>query len=124
MLGSILVAVITILIAVILIAFFFYRKAGKLKLAYNDLAFRKSSQSVKYGKLTEQWIPFSAAFPHYPEQFRFLGNPIDGIVFDTDNEKIVFCEFKTNTSRLNEKQKKIKQIVKAGNVEWLEFNVK
>jgi len=72
--------------------------------------------------LTEQWIPFSKDFPYNSKNFKFLGQPIDGIAFEED--KIVLCEFKTNTSTLSEKQKQIKQLVESKKVEWLEFKIK
>lgn len=88
----------------------------------SELMFAKQSQSVKYGKLTEQWIPFSKEFPFDPQDFRFLGTPIDGITFDP--EGITFIEFKTATSSLSEKQKRIKELVKKGKVDWLEFKIR
>jgi len=101
--------------------FFFYKKAQSLESRFSELEFKKQSQSVKYGKLTEQWIPFSDQFPFPAEQFRFLGTPVDGIAF-TD-EGIVFCEFKTATSKLSEKQKRIKEMVKKKMVDWFELRV-
>ena len=94
----------------------------KLRTQLSELSFKKSSQSVKYGKLTEQWIPFSEDFPYSPSKFRFLGEPIDGIVFGED--AITFTEFKTASSRLNEKQRRIKELVEKGKVKWLEFRIK
>ncbi|MFH1663362.1 MAG: Holliday junction resolvase-like protein [archaeon] len=104
------------------ISYFLYLKYAELKSDFNELSFSKKSQSVKYGKLTEQWIPFSAEFPFDSASFRFLGNPVDGIAF-TDNS-VVFCEFKSNKSGLSEKQKKIKQLVLEKKVEWLEMHLK
>jgi len=101
--------------------FFLLRKIGSLRHALEDISFRKGSQSVKYGKLTEQWIPFSEKFPFPSENFRFLGNPIDGIAFNED--KIVFCEFKTHTAGLSPKQKMIKELVENKKTEWLEFRI-
>ncbi|MBU0636118.1 endonuclease [Candidatus Micrarchaeota archaeon] len=118
-----LLVLLALLIALlVLFVFWFYAKSHSLQQQLEEVLFRKDSQSVKYGKLTEQWIPFSDRFPHSPERFRFLGNPIDGIVFE-DN-KIVFCEFKTATAFLNEKQKRIRELVLQKKVEWLEFKIK
>jgi len=111
-----------LILVLLVLAVWFYRKASQLQLQLNDLSFSKSSQSVKYGKLTEQWIPFSEKFPLDPNRFRFLGNPIDGVVFADD--KIVFCEFKTASSQLNENQQRIKKLVQAQKVEWLEFKIR
>lgn len=93
-----------------------------LRRELSELRFQKSSQSVKYGKLTEQWIPFSEQFPYPAEKFRFLGEPIDGIVFEDD--EIVLCEFKASNSKLNEKQRRIKELVEKKRVKWLEFNTR
>lgn len=106
----------------LLFAFLLYRKALSLQRELDGVRFSKDSQSVKYGKLTEQWIPFAEQFPHAAERFRFIGNPIDGIVFE--DEKIVFCEFKTASSSLNSTQKKIRELVENKMVEWLEFKIK
>lgn len=79
------------------------------KKRYQDVAFHKSSLSSRYGKMTEQFMPFLKDFPYDPTNFRFLGSPIDGVQFE--DEKIIFIEFKTAGSQLNEKQRQI-----AGNV--------
>ena len=112
-----------LVISVLTIAvYLLYRKNSALRSIITELNFKKSSQSVKYGQLTEQWIPFAESFPFNAQAFRFIGNPIDGLAFTDD--KIVFCEFKTNTSGLNSMQKKIRDLVQNKQVEWLEFKIK
>jgi len=113
---------IAIVIVLLIFIIYFFKKAQSLEQSLDELAFNKSSQSVKYGKLTEQWIPFSKDAPFDPQNFRFIGSPIDGIAFD--NDKIYFCEFKTASSRLSEKQKHIKELVKNRLIEWFELNIK
>ena len=108
-------------VALFLALLFLIKKVFSLREELEDLRFRKSSQAVKYGKLTEQFIPFVESFPYNPEKFRFLGNPIDGVVFG--EEEIVFCEFKTATSGLNQNQRRIKQLVNDKRVKWLEFRI-
>jgi predicted Holliday junction resolvase-like endonuclease len=98
---------------------FLYKRVQELSEYTNTLQFSKQSQSVKYGKMSENWIPLSTRFPYDKEKFRFLGNPIDGIAFLDD--KIVFCEFKTNTSKLSHTQENIRDLVKNKKVEWNEF---
>ncbi len=88
----------------------------------SEILFSKRSQSVKYGQLTEQWIPFSKEFPFNSQNFRFIGKPIDGIVFD--DEKIVFIELKTNKSNLSDVQKRVKKLVEEKKVEWFELKIK
>ena len=110
-----------IVFLLLIFIYFLYKKADSLENQLLDLFSSKISQSVKYGKLTEQWIPFSKDFPFSSEQFHFIGNPIDGIVFCDD--RIVFCEFKTASSKLSKKQKSIKDLIEDKKVEWLEFKI-
>ena len=119
MLELLLLAVIILLIA--LLAYIYIRKK-ELEERLESLLFDKRSQSVKYGKLTEQFIPFTDEFPFDPGQFRFLGNPIDGVVFG--NDEITFCEFKTSGSKLSDRQKRVREIVEAKKVKWFEFSMK
>jgi len=98
-----------------------------LLLRYRELylkeKFNKSSMSVKYGKFIENYVPWiKKVFPNDPKKFRFIGNPIDGILFDDD--EIIFMEFKTGSSKLSEKQKKIKQLVNDKRVKWREIRIK
>jgi predicted Holliday junction resolvase-like endonuclease len=104
------------------IIFFLYRRTMELAEYASGLQFSKKSQSVKYGKMSEHWIPLSEKFPYDKEKFRFLGNPIDGIAFLDD--RIVFCEFKSSTSALSSIQKRIKKLVENKKVEWMEMRVK
>jgi len=109
-------------IALFLALVLLIKKIFSLKAELKELAFQKSSQSVKYGKMTEQFIPFTEQFPFNPEQFRFLGSPIDGLQFNED--EILFCEFKTGSSTLNQKQRRIKQLVEEKKVKWFEFRMR
>jgi len=104
------------------LVFFLFSRLNFLERRFDELKFKKSSQSVRYGKMTEQFIPFTKDFPFDPDNFRFLGNPIDGVVFEED--KIVFAEFKTASSQLSEKQRKIRDLVKDKRIEWFEYNLK
>jgi predicted Holliday junction resolvase-like endonuclease len=110
-----------IIIILVIILFFIFKKISSLNSELEDLKFSKKSQSVKYGQLTEQWIPFSDKYPYNPQNFRFIGKPIDGVAFEED--KIVFVEFKTNTSQLSEAQRKVKDLVEKKKVEWFELRV-
>lgn len=114
--------ILTVIIVLLLVVLFFlYRSLVSLKNEVDDLRFSKKSQSVKYGQLTEQWIPFSDKYPYDPQNFRFIGKPIDGISFEDD--KIVFVEFKTNTSQLSETQRRVRDLVDNKKVEWLKFKI-
>lgn len=59
----------------------------------------RRSQSVTRGKITEHLIPYFPDFPYNPKDARFLGSPVDLVVFDGLSEgsirEIVFVEIKT-----------------------------
>ncbi|HON80639.1 MAG TPA: Holliday junction resolvase-like protein [Methanoregulaceae archaeon] len=60
----------------------------------------RRSESVTRGKVTEHLVPFFPGFPYDPRDARFLGSPVDLIVFDGLAEgrirEIVFAEIKTS----------------------------
>ena len=89
----------------------------------------KRSMSVNLGKITEHLIPFSEYFKQFnPKDARFIGSPIDLIVFDGGvDEKpeinIYFVEIKTGASALTPLQKRIRYAVEQKNVHWLPISM-
>jgi predicted Holliday junction resolvase-like endonuclease len=85
------------------------------------------SQAVTAGKVHEQLIPYLPAFPYNPKDVRFLGSPIDLVVFDGLAEgrmrRIVFLEVKTGGSRLTNRERCIRDVIQAREVEWAELRV-
>lgn len=106
-------------IAVSIILFSLWRKTVD---KFNRLKFQKHSLSTKYGKITEQFLPFLDSFPYNPSNFRFLGTPIDGIQFEED--KIIFFEFKSGSSRLTTRQNDIKKLISEKKVFFEEIYLK
>ncbi len=96
-------------------------KLAESKNSFDTMLSQKKSSEVRVGKIGENMAPFLKDWPYDPNRFRFLGNPVDGIQF-TDDE-IIFVEIKTGKSRLSKTQKKIKEIVKSGNVKFATFRV-
>lgn len=86
------------------------------------------SRSSLTGKIWEQIVSLIPGFKYNPADMRFLGSPVDYIVFKgmskRDIEKVIFLEIKTGDSKLTEQQEKVKRAVKAGKVEWREYHVK
>lgn len=85
------------------------------------------SQAVTAGKVHEQLIPYLPAFPYNPKDVRFLGSPIDLVVFDGLAEgrmrRIVFLEVKTGGSGLTNRERCIRDVIQAREVEWAELRV-
>jgi predicted Holliday junction resolvase-like endonuclease len=87
----------------------------------------KRSARVLAGKTLEKLIPFLEKFPHNPQDARWIGDPIDFVIFDGlssgEPSKITFCEIKSGEGKLTKQQEKIREIVKRKKVEWSEFRI-
>lgn len=108
-----------------------WRDAETLKWQSEMEQARKSavtqSRAVLGGKFTEQLAPFFPDSKYDPTEVRFIGSPIDMIVFPGlsrgDPEEIVILEVKTGKSaQLTAQQKKIRQLVEDGMVRWDEIH--
>ena len=81
------------------------------------------SRAVLGGKFTEQMAPYLPEFRYDPTEARFIGSPIDLIVFPGlsrgEPEEIVIMEIKTSRSaQLTPQQRKIRQLIEEGTVRW------
>jgi len=82
----------------------------------------KRSEFVLTGKVAEQLTPFLDAFTYNPRDARFLGSPIDLIVFEGMSEgsieRIVLIEVKTGRSNLSEREQQVQDAVRLGEVDY------
>lgn len=87
----------------------------------------KRSAAVVSGKVTEHLAPYMEAFPYNPKDARFLGTPVDLVVFDGMSDdalgEIVFLEIKTRSSSLSTRERRVRDAVLARRVVWKEFRV-
>jgi predicted Holliday junction resolvase-like endonuclease len=83
------------------------------------------SYDVKRGKFVEQLVPYLQNFPYNPEDVRFIGAPVDFVVFDGLSEgrdvNVVFVEVKSGKSSLNEREKRIRDAVENKRVKYVVF---
>ena len=83
---------------------------------------QKKSSEVRLGNIAEKLAPFLEDFPYEPQNATFLGQPIDYIVFE--EEEIVFIEIKSGNSKLSQKQRNIRDLVKNKCIAWKEIRIK
>ncbi len=85
------------------------------------------SRAVLGGQFSEQLAPFLPGFNYKPTECRFIGKPVDLIVFKGMDEKnieeVVFVEVKSRNSRLSSSEKKIKKAIEDKKVRWEEYRV-
>src|SRR5438876_12291917 len=85
------------------------------------------SLAVTTGKVPEQLVPYLPEFGFNPKDARFLGSPVDLLVFDglDDGElrRVVFLEIKTGGSALTGRERQVRDVVRAHQVAWEELRI-
>jgi len=75
----------------------------------------KRSSAVVTGKVYEQLAPYMPWFKYNPREARFLGSPVDFIVFDGIEGggpvTVRFVEVKSGDSRLSDRERAIKEAI-------------
>lgn len=94
----------------------------------------KKSASVRVGKEMERLVPFFSEFQYNPRDIRWLGDPVDFVIFNgyseakdvgdpTKMNEIVICEIKTGKSRVSKYERRIKELIEDKRMKWDEFRV-
>jgi len=85
----------------------------------------EKSRAILTGKFSEQISPYFPNFPYEASESRFIGSPVDFIVFKGMNEKeikeIIFVEVKTGKSKLSKQEKNLKEAIINKKVKWFEY---
>jgi len=85
------------------------------------------SRAVTRGQIYEQLVPYLPEFAFNPKDAQFLGRPVDFVVFDGLDEgelrRIVFVEVKTGAAQLSTRERRIRDAIRNGLVEWAEIRV-
>lgn len=87
----------------------------------------KRSRAVLGGQFSEQLAPYLPDFPYKPTECRFLGKPIDIVVFRGMNEKeieeVIFVEVKSGKASLSSVERKLRDVIRAKKVKWEEYRI-
>jgi len=85
------------------------------------------SLAVTAGKVHEQLVPYLPEFGFNPKDARFLGSPVDLIVFDGlaagDVRRVVFLEVKTGGAALTARERQVRAVIEAREVAWAELRL-
>jgi len=93
------------------------------------------SRAILKGEIAEQIVPFLADFKHNPSDARFIGSPIDYVIFDgyTDVKDrridrpitVILADIKTGKiAELTSEQKRIKKAIEQKRVKWETIRLK
>lgn len=96
-----------------------------------------TSRAVLKGKMAEQLAPLLPEFQYLPSDAKFLGDPVDYVIFDGYNDfrdgdgraediDVIFVDIKSGGARLTKGQQAIAQAIAAGRVRFetvrIDFN--
>lgn len=85
------------------------------------------SRAVLGGQFSEQLAPFLPNFENLPTECRFIGKPIDFIVFKGMDEKkideVVFVEVKSGNAKTSPVEKSLKETIEKKRVRWEEYRI-
>ena len=120
------VAIIVVLILIIVALLFALGRtqagvSAKVEEARRDAIGR--SRAVLGGRFTEQMAPYLPEFRYDPTEARFIGSPVDLIVFPglagDEPQEIVFVEVKAGARpRLSPREQRVRDLVEAKKVRW------
>ena len=85
------------------------------------------SRSVLGGMFAEQLAPYLPNFPFSPTEAKFIGAPIDFLVFkgmdEQRIEEVIFVVVKSGSARLNHNEHSLKDAIENRRVRWHEYHV-
>lgn len=85
-------------------------------------AIKKSTAVVK-GKVAEQLVPFGPEFGYNPRNARFLGSPVDFVIFEGltegDVTRVVFIEVKSGKyAHLSQRERQVRDAIENGECDY------
>jgi predicted Holliday junction resolvase-like endonuclease len=112
------------LAAVAVLAFLLWKRSYTRRVRRDTI---QRSLAVTTGKVYEQLVPYLPDFPFNPKDVRFLGSPVDLVVFDGLSEgavkRIVFVEIKTGGAGLSARERGVRAVVRGRHVVWTELRL-
>jgi predicted Holliday junction resolvase-like endonuclease len=85
------------------------------------------SLAVTAGKVHEQLVPYLPEFDFNPKDARFLGSPVDLVIFDGlaagNLRRVVFLEVKTGGAALTTRERQVRDVIDAREVVWAELRL-
>jgi predicted Holliday junction resolvase-like endonuclease len=130
---ALVVGLVALVVLLFLLGLSMGRRRGRLE-AERDLVVRvekeredavKRSRAVLAGQAAEQLAPWLPGFPFDPGDCRFIGKPVDFLVFTGSTagaiSEVIFVEVKSGSAGLNKTERSLREAVEAGRVRWQEY---
>ena len=87
----------------------------------------KGSQAAISGRVLEKFAPIAPGFDFNPRDARFIGDPVDFVIFDGLSEGqvrgVVFLEVKSGAGGLNANERRVREVIAERRVQWQLFQL-
>lgn len=120
-----LLALAVVVLLVLLVKLYGYKITHPHTTSDIDEARRRSvvsSRATVTGQVKEHLLPLLPEWTYNPRDAKFLGQPVDFIVFeglsDDTVERVVFVEVKTGKSRLSTRERSLRDAIAEGRVDY------
>ena len=114
------------MIGIVVASLYFVIWKLRYSAAIRDDAVQRSL-AVTAGKVHEQLVPYLPEFGFNPKDARFLGSPVDLVVFDGlaagAVRRVVFLEVKTGAAALTTRERQVRDVIDAREVVWAELRL-
>ena len=115
-----------ILIGIVVASMYFMIWRLRYSAAIRENAVQRSL-AVTAGKVHEQLVPYLPEFGFNPKDARFLGSPVDLVIFDGlaagAVRRVVFLEVKTGGAALTTRERQVRDVIDAREVVWAELRL-
>jgi predicted Holliday junction resolvase-like endonuclease len=117
-------ATVVVVVAFIILTYFLTRHFYMVR---KNRIFRKRSHAVMTGLVNEQFASMIHDFPGSGSDSRFIGSPVDYIVFNGLSHgcvsEVIFVEVKTHSGvRLSSTERTLRDAIENGRVRWTRFD--
>ena len=127
MINEIIIGVMALSLGII-ITYFYMKTKIHFLIKKSNLESLNKSRAVLKGQINEQIAPLLEDFPYNYSEVRFMGKPVDFIVFKGLDEQniteVVFLEVKTASSGLNKTERSLKNCITSKKVSFEEYKIK
>ena len=129
-LGIILAVILLFVVIVLLIYILQMKKQLPITVSKAEKDAQERSRPIIKGLVAEQIVPFLEDFKYNPADARFIGAPIDYVIFDGYSDKsdeitVVLADIKTGKrADLTSSQRKIRNAINEKRVKWETIHLK
>ena len=125
------ILIVLLILVLVILAYYIGKHIGQ-RIASREIEKHRAdavtrSRAVLGGQFAENLAPFLPDFPFNPNECRFIGKPVDFLVFKGMDEKsiteVIFVEVKSGDARLSGQERNLKEAIENKRVSFAEYRI-